>query len=61
MSEDYRERLQEKELQKNPGGTLNNAWARAYTGVPSSGCLVNLVSIIMVIIFIALVRACSNS
>ncbi|GAA0338094.1 hypothetical protein GCM10008967_30470 [Bacillus carboniphilus] len=60
MSEDYRDRLQEKEQQKNPGGTLNNAWARAYTGAPSTGCLVNIVSVILVIIFIAIVRACSN-
>ena len=41
MSEEERERLKSKEQRKNPVGTLNNAWAQAHTGAPSSGCLVN--------------------
>ena len=42
MSEEERERLKAKEQRKNPGGALNNAWAQAHTGAPSSGCLVNI-------------------
>lgn len=45
MSEEERERLKAKELRKNPVGTLNNAWARAYTGAPSSGCIVNIICV----------------
>ena len=46
MSEEERERLKAKEQRKNPGGALNNAWAQAHTGAPSSGCLVNSVNIL---------------
>ncbi|WP_449443514.1 DUF6366 family protein [Ureibacillus acetophenoni] len=60
MSEKERERLIEKELKRNPGGALNNTWANALTGSPSSGCLINIGSIIIIIIFILIVRACSN-
>jgi hypothetical protein len=60
MSEKERERLKLKEQQKNPGAALNNSWAQATTGVPSKGCLVNVISILMIIGFILLVRAYSN-
>ena len=60
MSEEKRERLKAKEQQKNPGGALNNAWAQAHTGAPSSGCLVNIGSIVIIVVIILLVRACSN-
>lgn len=59
MSEEQRERLESKERGKNPGGILNNAWAQAYTGAPSGGCLVNVLSIILIVGFVLLVRACS--
>ncbi|WP_277585148.1 DUF6366 family protein [Psychrobacillus antarcticus] len=60
MSEEERDRLKAKEQRKNPGGALNNAWAQAHTGAPSSGCLVNIGSIIIIVVFILLIRACSN-
>ena len=60
MSERERERLKSKELRKNPVGALNNAWAQAHTGAPSSGCLVNIGSILIIVVIILLVRACSN-
>ena len=60
MSENERERLKTKELRKNSGGILNTVWATAHTGAPSSGCLVNIISILMIIVFIVLVKACSN-
>jgi hypothetical protein len=60
MSEEERERLKAKELRKNPGGALNNAWVQAYTGAPSSGCLINIISVLIVVGFILLVRACSS-
>ena len=60
MSGEERERLKAKEQRKNPGGTLNNAWAQAHTGAPNSGCLVNVLSIVIIVAIILLVRACSN-
>ncbi|MFS0820914.1 hypothetical protein [Bacillus sp. 1P02SD] len=60
MSEEERERLKAKEQRKNPGGALNNGWAQAHTGTPSSGCLVNILSIVIIVAGILLVRACSN-
>ena len=60
MSEEERERLKSKEQRKNPGAALNNAWTQAITGVPSSGCLVNVLSILLVAGFVLLIRACSN-
>ncbi|WP_077212463.1 hypothetical protein [Bacillus dakarensis] len=60
MPEEERERLKTKEQRKNPGGALNNAWSQAYTGAPSSGCLVNILSIVIIVAVILLVRACSN-
>ncbi len=60
MSEEEREKLKYKEQRKNPGGALNNAWAQAFTGAPSSGCLVNVISVIIIVLFILLVRACSK-
>lgn len=60
MSEEERERIKAKEERKNPGGILNNVWARAYTGAPSSGCLVNIISVLIIICFVLVVRACSN-
>ena len=60
MSERERESLKAKEQRNNPGGALNNAEAQAITGAPSSGCLVNIGSIIIIIAIILLVRACSN-
>lgn len=60
MSEEERERLKVKEQRKNPGGALNNSWAQAHTGAPSSGCLVNIGSIVIIVVIILLVRACSN-
>lgn len=60
MSEEEREKLKYKEQQKNPGGALNNAWAQAFTGAPSSGCLVNVISVMIIVLFILLVRAFSK-
>ncbi|CAG9609444.1 hypothetical protein [Pseudoneobacillus rhizosphaerae] len=60
MSEEERERLKAKELQKNPVGALNNAWTKAYTGSPSSGCLVNIISVVIVVGLLLLVRGCSS-
>jgi len=60
MTEKERERLRVKEQQKNPGGVLNNAWAQAHSGAPSSGCLVNIGSFVIIVAIILLVRACSN-
>ena len=60
MSVEERERLKAKEQRNNPGAALNNAWAQAQTGSPSSGCLVNIGSFLIVIAIILLVRACSN-
>ncbi|WP_342598198.1 DUF6366 family protein [Psychrobacillus sp. FSL H8-0483] len=60
MSEEERERLKTKEQRKNPIGTLNNTFAQAITGSPSGGCLLNITSIIMMIIFVLIIRVCSN-
>ncbi|MBU8878670.1 hypothetical protein BGM26_06660 [Bacillus sp. FJAT-29790] len=60
MSKEERERLQAKEQQKNPVGTLNSALSRAITGSPDGGCLVNIISIIIIIVVALLIRACSN-
>lgn len=60
MSDKERERLKDKEQRKNPGGALNNTWAQTHTGSPSSGCLINIGSIVIIIAFILIVRACSN-
>lgn len=60
MSEENRERLKLKEQRKNPGAALNNAWARGVTGSPSSGCLVNIISVVMVLGVVLLIRACSQ-
>ena len=60
MSAEERERLQAKEEHKNPGGSLNNVLARAMTGSPNRGCLINIGSIVMIIVFLFLFRACSN-
>ena len=62
MSEEERERerLKAKEQRKNPGGILNNTWAQATTGAPSGSCLINIVSVVMIIVFVFLIRACSN-
>ncbi|MCM3711138.1 DUF6366 family protein [Sporosarcina luteola] len=57
MSEEEREELKSKEQRKNPGGALNNAWAQAHTGAPSSSrCL----GILIIVVIILLVEACSN-
>ena len=58
MSED-RERLKAKEELKNPGGTLNNALARAFTGAPGGGCLVNLLSLGLILVLWILFKSCS--
>ncbi|KGR78992.1 DUF6366 family protein [Ureibacillus manganicus] len=60
MSEQERERLKLKEQRKNPGGALNDAWAQAHTGSPSSGCLINVGSIVMIIVFILIVKSCTG-
>ncbi|MFJ7663581.1 DUF6366 family protein [Lysinibacillus sp. NPDC097162] len=60
MSEKERENLKVKEQQKNPGGALNSAAAQAHTGAPSSGCLINIGSIVIIIVMILLVRAYTN-
>ena len=62
MSREERERLrlQAKEEKNNPGGALNNALARGIIGSPDRGCLVNIVSVAMVIAVILLFRACSG-
>ena len=60
MSREERERLQAKEEKNNPGAALNNALVRGIIGSPDRGCLVNIVSIVMIIAFIFIFRACSN-
>ncbi|MFE8697411.1 hypothetical protein ACFYKT_13795 [Cytobacillus sp. FJAT-53684] len=60
MSKEERERLQAKEQQKNPTGVLNSAITRAMTGSPDGGCLVNLLSIIIIVGIIILFKACAN-
>lgn len=60
MSEEKREQLKSKEQQKNPGAALNNGWARAMTGSPGSGCLVNVISILIVVGIFLVIRACSQ-
>ncbi|MBS8266362.1 hypothetical protein DYI25_18220 [Mesobacillus boroniphilus] len=60
MSEEKRERLKFKEQRKNPGAALNNAWAQAMTGAPGSGCLVNVISVLIVVGVVLLIRACSQ-
>ncbi|MGE8207209.1 DUF6366 family protein [Heyndrickxia sp. NPDC080065] len=60
MSKEERERLQAKEQQKNPGGTLNNALARAFIGSPGGGCLINILSAIIILVIILFIRACSG-
>lgn len=60
MSEKERERLKAKEQRKNPGAALNNALAQAMTGTPGNGCLINVISILMVVGFVLIIRACSQ-
>nr|WP_106782973.1 DUF6366 family protein [Lysinibacillus timonensis] len=60
MSEEQRERLKLQELRNNPDGILNDALAQANTGAPSSGCLINIGSIVMIILFILIVKSCTN-
>lgn len=60
MSEKKRERLKLREQRKNPGAALNNGWVQAMTGSPSSGCLVNVISILIVVGVILVIRACSQ-
>ena len=60
MSDEKRERLKAKEQRNNPGGALNNTWAQAHTGASSSGCLINIVSIAIIVVIILLIKACSN-
>lgn len=60
MSEQERERLKSKEQRKNPGAALNNGWGQAVTGAPGSGCLVNVISILIVVGFFLIIRACSQ-
>lgn len=60
MSEESRERLKTKEQRINPGGALNNTWAQAHIGAPSSGCLVNIGSVVIVVVILLLIRSCSN-
>lgn len=56
-----RERLKQKELRNNPGGALNDAFSQAHTGSPSSSCLINIGSIVMIIVFILIVKSCAGS
>ena len=60
MSREQRDKLQSKEQSKNPGAILNNTFARALTGSPDGGCLINLLSIVMILILIFIVKACTN-
>ena len=60
MSEKEREGLKAKEQQNNPGGALNNAWAKAHTGSPDNGCLVNIGSVVLILAIFLLIRTCSN-
>jgi len=60
MAERERENLKAKEQRYNPGGALNSAEAQARTGAPSGGCLINIGSLVIIIVIILLVRACSN-
>ncbi|QED46294.1 hypothetical protein [Cytobacillus dafuensis] len=60
MSKEERERLEAKEQRKNPGGTLNSAMSRAMTGSPDGGCLINILSLIMIIVAVLIVKACSG-
>ncbi|SOC41487.1 DUF6366 family protein [Ureibacillus acetophenoni] len=55
-----RERLKQKELSKNPGGALNDAIGQAHIGSPSSSCLTNIGSIVMIIVFILIVKSCTG-
>ena len=48
MSREQRDKLQSKEQTKNPGAILNNTFARALTGSPDGGCLINLLSIVII-------------
>jgi hypothetical protein len=60
MSEEKRQRLKSKEQRKHPGAALNNAWTQAMTGLPGSGCLVNVISILIVVGVFLVIRACSQ-
>lgn len=60
MPREERERLKAKEQKNNPGGILNDAFTRAITGSPDSGCLVNIISLLLIIGVILIIRACSN-
>ena len=60
MSKNERERLKHKEHLKNPGGTLNDTMAQGHTGSPSSGCLINIGSIVMIIVIIFIVKSCTG-
>jgi len=59
MSEKQSE-LKYKEQRSNPGGALNNAWSQAHIGSPGRGCLLNTISIALVIVVLLFVRACAN-
>lgn len=60
MSEKQQDELKYKEQRNNPGGAMNNAWSQAHVGSPGRGCLLNLISLAIVIVLLFIVRACTN-
>ncbi|UAL47960.1 hypothetical protein K7887_03035 [Sutcliffiella horikoshii] len=57
MSEQERERLKNREQQRNPGAAFNNALNQAITGNPNgSGCLL----IVVILLIFLLFKACSS-
>ncbi|MGD6831226.1 hypothetical protein ACQCT5_03625 [Sutcliffiella halmapala] len=57
MSEKERERLKNREQQRNPGAAFNNALNRAITVNPNgSGCLL----IVIILLIFVLFKACSS-
>lgn len=57
MSEKERERLKNREQQRNPGAAFNNALNQAITGNPNrSGCLL----IVIILLIFVLFKACSS-
>jgi hypothetical protein len=52
MSEKERERLKNKEQQRNPGAVFNNSLSHAITGSPNrSGCLFLVIILLIFVVF----------
>ncbi|WP_404458910.1 hypothetical protein [Sutcliffiella horikoshii] len=57
MSEKERERLKNKEQQRNPGAAFNNSLNQVITGNPNgSGCLFIMIILLIFVVF----KACSS-